>query len=171
MTFAPAMDYPRIGWSSESRSAMGCDSFRDFLEQQSLSNSAMDWSPSIAAKLEEIRAECSEPNWDGEEAQAISNAVLAVVESVVRSFNITMPRNIPAPDIIPENDGEICLSWDLADGRSFSISLGSHGKMNYAGQLGKKGVVHGWQPIDISDPRILREDIEEVARQIIRLYS
>jgi hypothetical protein len=171
MTLAPAIHFPRINLLSESRSEEARDSFFVLLEQQALSYSAMDWLPTIAARLEEIRKECSMQNWDGEDAQAITAEVLSVVESIVRSFHITMPRNIPAPDLIPENDGEVCLSWDLADGRSFSISVGLHGKMNYAGQLGKKGVVHGWQPIDISDHRAFRETIQEVARQIVKLYA
>ena len=172
MTFAPAMDYPKIGFYSEgSLSATRRELVSALMKRQPLSNSAMDWSPSVAANMEEIRRECSQSNWDGDEARPISSAVLEAVMRVVHSLNTIMPRSVPAPDIIPENDGEICLSWDLADGRVFSMSIGEHGKMNYAGQLGKKGAVHGWQPIDISDPRSLREDIEEVARQIIKLYS
>jgi hypothetical protein len=171
MTFAATMDQPGIGWYFENRIDRDHDLVRAFLERQALSYSAMDWSPIISAKLEEIRRECSEPNWDGENARAIAAEVIFTTQSVINAINISIPRRIPAPDIVPENDGEICLSWDHVDGRSFSISLGAHGKMNFAGLLGKKGVRHGCQPIDVNDPRTLREDIEEMVRYIVILYT
>ena len=174
MILANAFESPKIIWYSESRPASGATQNLHLLLQQSYQNrssSALDWAPSITASLREIAGSCSAANWDGENAQAISGKVIAIAESVVWSLIAILPKGTPSPEILPERDGEICLSWGLNDGRIFSFSLGEHGKMNYAGQLGKKGAVHGWQPIDVSNPWSLRADLQEVARHIVKLYQ
>jgi hypothetical protein len=171
MTYAPTIDFLLFCGNSESYSNEAFDTLLSANRRQVTSYSALDWLPSIKARFEEIKKECSIQNWDGENALPISPQVISMTDIVVRSFYSKMPRNIPAPDIIPENDGEICLSWDINESKNFSISLGKHGKMNYAGQFGKEGVVHGWHPIDVSDSRVLCEEIEEVSKKIIMLYS
>jgi hypothetical protein len=138
---------------------------------QSSSGSALDWAPSITASLEEISRNCSVTNWDGEDARAISSKVISITENVARSLYEILPNGTPNPDLLPEADGEICLSWELGDGRIFSLSLGEHNKMNYAGQLGRKGAVHGWQPIDISNPWSFHTALKDIALYIIKLYS
>jgi len=173
MNLANAIDYPNIFRYSASRHASEAipDPRLTFLASyQARSSSALDWAPSIAATLEEIKRNCSIPNWDGEDAKAITAKVIDVAESVVWSLFAILPKGVPYPELLPERDGEICLSWERSDHRIFSLSLGEHGKMNYAGQLGGKGAVHGWKPIDVSYPWLLREALQEVALHIVKLY-
>ena len=134
------------------------------------SKSAQDWVQSALASLHEIAGRCSVAGWDGEEARPIPIKAVAIAENVVWALYAILPQGAPSPDIIPESDGEICFSWDLADGRIFSMSIGEHGKINYAGQLGKKGGAHGWLPIDVSNPWALRADLQEIAKYINKLF-
>lgn len=174
MNLANAIDYPRIAPYSASQHAGEAKSELLLSIQknyQARSSSALDWAPSITASLEEIQKNCSVPGWDGEDALAITGKVRILAESVARSLYAILPNGTPKPELLPEADGEICLSWELGDGRIFSISLGEHNKMNYAGQLGRKGAVHGWQPIDVSNPWSFHTALKEVAQYIIKLYS
>ncbi len=72
-------------------------------------------------------------------------------ETVVRALFALLPKSTPAPEVIPEADGEICLSWVVDSERQMSLSFGAHGKINFAGQFGKEGGIHGWQPIDTDE--------------------
>jgi hypothetical protein len=51
------------------------------------------------------------------------------------------------------------------------MSIGAHGKMNFAGQFGKEGALHAWQPIDAKNRASLEESLQDVARYISRLYA
>jgi len=171
MNLANTSDYLKIApFPSSQHASEVVSDLRLSLQKncRSCSSSALDWAPSIAASLEEISRNCSVTNWDGEDARAISSKVISITENVARSLYAILPNGTPSPDLLPEADGEMCLSWEPGDGRIFSLSLGVHNKMNYAGQLGVKGAVHGWQPIDVWS---FHTAIKEIAQYIIRLYS
>lgn len=133
--------------------------------------SASDWAPVIEAALAGIRNECSRIGWDGDEALPISDKTIKLVAQMAVCLFTLLPRGTPAPDLIPEHDGEICMIWSVRADRVFSVSVGAHGKMNFAGQFGKEGVLHAWQPIDPEDRAPLEESLQDVARYIGRLYS
>jgi|SRR5208337_38450 len=174
MSVAIALDGPRIDWFSDYKPAShGSQDQQQRLNRgyNFLIGSAMDWYPSITASLKEIARDCAEDNWDGENASAISNKVISVTGSVAWALFAILPKGTPYPEMIPEGDGEISLSWSLNDGRIFSISIGAHGKANFAGQLGQKGAVHAWQPIDASNPHALEESLEGIAKYIAQLFS
>jgi WD40 repeat protein len=172
MTLAATIDYPWAGLYLESQPANKSTFEHDTSQSKGIlpSESASDWIPSVAALLAAIKKDCSISNWDKENGCAVSEDVLDIAQNVAITLYSILPNGIPCPDIMPENDGEICLSWDLSDGRIFSLSLSEHGKINYAGQLGKKGAVHGWKPIDVSNYGNLRSDLQEIAQQIVKLY-
>lgn len=135
-----------------------------------LRGSASDWLATIRSTLSVIREECSMPDWDGQGAHAIRTEVIAIAERVATAMFELLPAGTPAPDVAPEGDGEVCLSWTLDASRTFAISSGTHGKVNFAGQLGEEGERHGWKPIDISSPSALRSSLEEIANYVEKLY-
>jgi hypothetical protein len=132
--------------------------------------SASDWSPIIEAALLGIRNECSRVGWDGDDALPISNRTIDVVAKLTGCLFTLLPRGTPAPDLIPEPDGEICISWLIDADRMFSVSVGAHGKINFSGQFGKEGALHAWQPIDPKNRASLEESLQDVARFVGRLY-
>jgi hypothetical protein len=139
-------------------------------ERNYLKGSASDWLPTVDAAFRSIRSECKNANWDGQEAVAISDKVIAVAEKVVGALFGLLPKGTPAPDLIPEPDGEICISWSVNTDRLLSLSVGAHGKINFAGQFGEEGGIHGWQPIDTASPSALEKSLQDVARHLEKLY-
>jgi hypothetical protein len=81
-----------------------------------------------------------------------------------------VPAGTPPPDIVPESDGEISLTWTIDTSRIFSLSVGAHGKMNFAGQFGTEGGVHGWKPLDASSQSALQTCLSEISRYLEKLY-
>jgi hypothetical protein len=133
--------------------------------------SASDWAPVIEAALAGIRNECNRAGWDGDEALPISDRTISVVAQVAGCLFTLLPRGTPAPDLVPEHDGEICMIWSISADRVFSVSVGAHGKMNFAGQFGKEGAFHAWQPIHPEGRASLEESLQDVARYVGRLHS
>jgi hypothetical protein len=139
-------------------------------EKHYLKGSASDWFPTVDAAFKNIQSECQSANWDGQGSLAITNEVVVVAKKLVDALFGLVPKGTPAPDIIPEADGEICISWAVDMHREFSLSLGAHGKVNFAGQFGKEGGIHGWQPIDTTNPSSLDESLQDFAKYLGKLY-
>jgi hypothetical protein len=139
-------------------------------EKNYLKGSASDWLPTVEATFRGVRDECRKADWDGHGSLAITDQVIATTEKVVLALFALLPKGTPAPDVIPEADGEICISWSVDTDRLLSLSVGAHGNINFAGQFGKEGGIHGWQPIDATSPSALDESLQDVAKYLGRLY-
>lgn len=84
-----------------------------------------------SSALSDLRAlanECSEANWDGEEADPISLLALRIAAQVVRA----LPDDIPLPEIAPEPDGAISLDWIRSNSQLLSLSVGDSLRLPYA---------------------------------------
>ena len=138
-------------------------------ERNYLKGSASDWLPTVDAAFGVIRDECQIAGWDGQGALAITDQVIVVAEKVVGALFGLVPKGTPAPDLIPEADGEICVSWSVGADRLLSLSIGTHGKINFAGQFGKEGGIHGWLPMDATSPSALDRSLQDVARYLGKL--
>ena len=133
--------------------------------------SASDWSPIIKAALLGIRNDCGQINWDGQEALPVNERTIDLAAKLTECLFALLPRGTPAPDLIPEPDGEICLTWSIDADQVFSVSVGSHGKINFSGQFGTEGALHAWQPIDPKNRVTLEESLQDVARYVNRLFK
>jgi hypothetical protein len=140
-------------------------------EQNVLRLSASDWLPTVSAELHDIADECSSENWDGHGAFAVSPETRVIAQSMLAALYAIVPRGTPVPDIVAESDGEISISWVTDVDHTFSVSVGSHGKANFAGQFGKEGSVHAWRPLDTSSWEALEESLEDISRYVGRLYK
>lgn len=135
-----------------------------------LRGSAADWSPIIGPALLAIKNECGHDDWDGEGARPVSDRTIDLAARIADCLFGLLPRDTPVPDLIAEPDGEICMNWGRPDERLFSLSIGEHGKINYAGQFGEEGARHGWQPIDAKSRRALEASLEEIVGYISRVF-
>lgn len=133
--------------------------------------SAADWSPVIESALLGIRSECSFVDWDGAGASPISDVTIKLVAKIAERLFVLLPGETPAPDLIAEPDGEISMSWSIAADRVFSVSIGEHGKMNFAGQFGVEGAYHGWQAIDTTSRSSLEVSLQDIVRYVNRLFT
>jgi hypothetical protein len=135
-----------------------------------LGGTASDWLPSSAAALRAISTECRTPGWDGQGAVAIKSELVSITGRMVELLYRIVPTGTPPPDITAEADGDISLSWTIDAKRIFSVSIGAHGKMNFAGQFGIEGVVHGWKLVDTSNQSALQACLGEIAGYLEKLY-
>lgn len=96
------------------------------------------------ADLARVSRECSDKGWDGYEAKPITQGTCARA----LAFLNDLPLWMPAPDIVPEADGEIAIEWYIAQNQTFSVSIGENGPLHYAGLFGHDDEVHGVKTFD-----------------------
>jgi hypothetical protein len=101
-----------------------------------------DWSARIDSALSEIRAECSVDGWDGEGGTAITEATLELSREIAFLLHASAAAGTPPPELVPESDGELALSWTRTPEMVFSVSIGAHGFLNYAGTLSEGVEAH-----------------------------
>ena len=92
----------------------------------------------LLKKLNTVFAEAKVDDWDGEGAEAISDAAY---------FNATkllsvLPSNFQQPDIIADNDGYIEFEWFKGD-KNFSIYITDTNLILYAGYFGEDNRLSG----------------------------
>lgn len=88
--------------------------------------------------LFEVSRECSQSDWDGYGATAISEHAYEEAEKIIN----LLPSSIPMPEIVAEPTGDIGFEWRSGRGQVFVISVGGKHRITYAGIFaGNK--VHG----------------------------
>jgi hypothetical protein len=159
-----------LSYGADYQPASGADVERFWEEhRRSQSWSATDWTPLTNGALSIIQRECSIPDWDEAGSAAVLPRTIRYAAMLVECLAAIVPSGTPAPHIVPERDGEISLSWHEDDDHIFSMSVGPHGKVNYAGQFGTEGAEHGWQPIRYDSRWALATSLERIARNIGRV--
>ena len=91
---------------------------------------------SMIRALSKTWEECSVDNWDGYGAKAIS------LDSYrnARLFVMTLPTTVPLPEVSVDPDGEVSFEWFREPRMVFSLSIGAHNEINYAGLFGHNKV-------------------------------
>ncbi len=118
----------------------------------------------------DVAAECREPDWDGDDAKPITERAAKTADHVVTALFRALLPGTPAPHLVPESDGDIAISWHAADGRVVGLSVGDHGVVNFAAQLGGEGSLHGWFPLDDSNVRSFESSLRPVIDCVEKLY-
>ncbi len=131
-------------------------------ESRFLRGSASDWQPTAMAILTNIAMDCGEPDWDGDGAIPITSRTANTASRVIAVLFRALPPGLPAPHLVPEPDGDIAVSWHASDGRVVGLSVGDHGVVNFAAQLGGEGSLHGWFPLDDSNVRSFESSLRPV---------
>jgi hypothetical protein len=93
-------------------------------------------------RLDDLTEECSKANWDGYGAIPLN----ANASRIARAILQTISGSFPAPDIVPEPDGEIAFEWENNDGSIFSLSMGGNGMLAFAGVYADGTKIHGSEP-------------------------
>lgn len=173
MSVAVALRPSGMGWSddydpvSESGRVVR-DAWK--AERDYLRNTAIAWGPVITAGLAEIGRTAAIGNWDGLGAEAVSARTLNQTRQILSMLQVLLPQTTPPPEVLAEPDGEICIDWTAGSARTLSISVGDHGRINFAASFGAEGEVHAWQSVDTTNRVSLEEDLREVARYIRKVY-
>lgn len=132
---------------------------------------ATDWGPAIYAALAEIERDCQRPNWDGQGTAVVSQDVIANTEAVAKALHAVLPLGTPAPDLVPESDGEISIDWIVDQRHIFSISVGDGDAISFAAQFGNEGAEHGWRRIDRTSPVTLKATLRELASLVSKVFG
>ena len=139
-------------------------------KNEHLSVSALDWNPSIWSSIKEIKDNYMIANWGGEEEVPIDSIVLNLFEKIICTLSELLPKFIPAPDISPEVDGDICITWQVDTKNIFSVSISKNSKINFSGHYGNRGGIHAWQALNASNATDLEKSLSEITPYIRKLY-
>jgi hypothetical protein len=131
-----------------------------------LRDTAQDWRTYVNSAIAEIHAACSVANWNGPDSVAINDMVLGRALKVTDLLYYYVPYATPAPELVPGADGEVAMTWALNPNQVFSISIGNHGMLNFAGRLGEGVEPHDAVPFSSTDSAA----IERLASYISQLY-
>lgn len=93
---------------------------------------------SLIKKLNEVFTEAKEHDWDGENAEPVSDATY---HNAVRLLSV-LPLSLPSPEILPDNDGYIEFEWHK-NRKSFSLYVTDTNLVLYAGFYGKEDRISG----------------------------
>ncbi len=72
--------------------------------------------------------ECTEPGWDGEDAEPIDQRAAFAATSLIR----VLPEDLPLPEATVDPDGAVSLDWACSRHRVFSVSVGSSRRLAFA---------------------------------------
>jgi hypothetical protein len=125
---------------------------------------ASDWRTLAATRVRRLREECRQAGWDGYGAAPIS----AATERHAVRFVSKLPVDLPAPDVTPDNDGEVSFDWWFSPNAQFGVSVGPEGKLTYAGVIGKGVKRHGVEPFAEAIPWYVLSTIEDLVERFGR---
>ena len=105
----------------------------------------------LLATLQETCQQCQRPQWDGEDADAVS----AETHDVARRLLESLPSDIPLPTISAEPDGQLNFEWYQAPRRLLSVSVSSNGTLFWAALIGSEDPRGSCQFVDEFPPTLL----------------
>lgn len=88
-----------------------------------------------------IAEECAALNWDGYEAEPVSDATYGLAYRFLEA----LPLGTPMPTVGAEPDGQITFEWHRSADWTLSVSVDPEGKLHYSALLGASKV-HGEEP-------------------------
>jgi len=107
--------------------------------------------------LFEVYKECSEVDWDGYGASAITKDAYEEARKIIN----LLPSSIIMPDIVAEPTGEIGLEWRKGRKQVFVISVSGKHRINYAGIFGGNKT-HGTEYFEETLPAIIIEHLRRL---------
>lgn len=93
---------------------------------------------SLLRRLNEVFNEAKERDWDGDNAEPVSDSTYY---NATRLLSV-IPVNLPAPEISADNDGFIEFEW-YKEGKTFSLYVTDTNLVLYAGFYGKEDRLSG----------------------------
>jgi len=82
----------------------------------------------VISNVRSFADQCSEDDWDGYRAEAVSDTVLLCAEAFIRA----LPDGLAMPEISAEPDGQISFDWLPTKTKTFTLSVGSSDRLAYA---------------------------------------
>jgi hypothetical protein len=108
------------------------------------------WRDSLVEQIADIVQTCSDPSWDGYDAEPASRDSARCATELARN----LPEGIQAPAVVPDPDGDIAFEWRTDDNRLFSLSV-TGPTLVYAGRFGGSSRQYGEEPFFGAIPRTI----------------
>lgn len=83
---------------------------------------------SILEQLEELEAQCSLPNWDGEGAEAVSPAAVVLAKCLA----VLLAKDFPQPEVTVGKRGEVVFDWIENQKRMVTVYVAPSGLIRFA---------------------------------------
>jgi hypothetical protein len=129
------------------------DVLEDLLKSLSFGESYRD----ALSALYDIAAKAAASNWDGYGAAQVNAFALFQASRLLR----ILPSTFGAPELSVDPDGEISFEWYLEPRRVFSLSVGPHGELSYAGLFGRSDA-HGTEYFGDELPKPILENLNRL---------
>jgi len=110
------------------------------------------------ALIEQVAVEHCAPDWDGYGARPISAEAKRFAQALVD----LLPLHCPAPDPIPDPDGEMALSWDFGPDHVLNVSIDQNGRISFAALIGNGSERHGVEQFAGRVPEVVRQALEDL---------
>jgi hypothetical protein len=107
--------------------------------------------------LNQVYADCLEPNWDGYGATPVSEATYWLAYQFLEA----LPLGAPLPSFGAEPDGHLTMEWHRSPRWTLSISVSPEGELHYAALLGTRKT-YGTEPFFGDAPRTIMDLIQQV---------
>lgn len=130
------------------------DFFRRFVESATGSERVLEPRQAIY----EVLARCREGNWNGEDAEPISE------ETALRAIDllVALPSYLPVPDIFPDPSGAIAFEWYRRPKHRLVLSIYGNGTIEFAGLLGTGNEIYGEARLGNDLPEIIRFNLRQL---------
>ncbi|HUE81823.1 MAG TPA: hypothetical protein VMM84_06885 [Pyrinomonadaceae bacterium] len=109
-------------------------------------------------QLDQVVEDCGRSDWDAYGAEPV---LFESLENAKR-FALALPFSLAAPEVSAEPDGEITFEWYSNPTRVFSVSIGPHNELTYAGIFGASRA-YGTEVFHDEIPEIILSHIKRVA--------
>ncbi|MDM7994718.1 MAG: hypothetical protein QUT30_03420 [Acidobacteriota bacterium] len=109
------------------------------------------------SSLCEIAGQAAASNWDGYGAMPVNSLSIHQALRLLR----TLPTTLPKPELSVDPDGEISFEWHFEPRRVFSISIGPHGELSYAGLFGRSDA-HGTEYFGDEIPKPIVDNLNRL---------
>lgn len=86
----------------------------------------------VSDELNLISEECREANWDGYQAEPVSEDTYQLAAQFLKA----LPLGTSMPAIGAEPDGHLTVEWYRSPHRTLSVSISPEGEFHYASLLG-----------------------------------
>ena len=111
----------------------------------------------IIEGLIKARVDFSEDDWDGYGAKRIEERSF----KNALSFALSLPTNIPPPEIDVEPKGRVLFTWGKGKRQLFSVIVGNMNELSYAGLFGATKT-YGVEYLNDRTPDIILDNIDRV---------
>ena len=107
---------------------IGLDKSAKVLSASAIDSAAEPERTDLKVQIKNLLTIAGSDNWDGEKAQAVSEAAVRVALELVDN----LPAGIEDPDVAATSHGEVDFDWMAGRGAMLTISIGSDGTLAWA---------------------------------------